>query len=817
VVLLLLLVSAVASSTGDVSGKVVDPQSLPVRGANVELRCGAEVVRTSTGDSGRFVLSPVPSQTTCVLSVTREGFAKITQRIKPGTTDPLLVRLRLAGVKEVVSVVATADPEIRQPIGSASIEGEQLFQLFGRTEDMIRYAGLLGGSGMTGTSVYVDGLPVTVMPSPELVGRIKVNSEPFSAEYGDGDVTQIQIVTRPAARRLRISPGGSLLGFGGGDGLREGLRSESSSGSLAVSGGVPRLPLTISGNLQATQYEREVAVQAVVSPDASRALGMAVPSDDAMASGRTRSGTISGFYTPGASVRAHVAYAASRSHSANVGVGGLVLPEAGLATTASTNSIHLSVGVIRGPLSFESGFVARNSGSLTKANSVARGLSVAGDFVAGGASIATQRSDRLAWTAKQVMRSSSSHPWAAGMEVSGASQSYLQVPNQLGVVEFESQESFSHALAGQATATFHVARGNGSIDYDGVTVAPFVQKTLIRRPRFQVDGGLRADYQSRIGMNLSPRLWAATEWRGLNVQGGGGLFTTFVPSSVFVNAISNDGHHLQQYLGVGTLLSNVEAGLTSRDIVTTTLSPDLRAARQAMQRVAVSRRAGHFTPSLEYTLTRDVHRLGADRLETGDGWMDVVDSNRSATRHRVKASLHYLHKAQSVTAHYEWLHAYDDGDGPFSYPERQGRFASEWARSAGLAPHSVTLASTLTLPHRVVAAVTDTWQSSAPYDITAGVDTDLNGIFNERNGRPRNSGDSPSQHVLSIHASRRFEFPYVRGWFGSRFRMNVGVHLDNLTSARNYTSIGSVAGSATFGTPLSATPGRSARFSLSID
>jgi hypothetical protein len=163
------------------------------------------------------------------------------------------------------------------------------------------------------------------------------------------------------------------------------------------------------------------------------------------------------------------------------------------------------------------------------------------------------------------------------------------------------------------------------------------------------------------------------------------------------------------------------------------------------------------------------------------------------------------------------LRAYDDGDGPFSYPERQGRFASEWARSAGLAPHSVTVASTLSLPHRVVAAITDTWQSSAPYDITAGVDTDLNGIFNERNGRPRNSGDSPSQHVLSLHASRRFEFPSVGGWFSSRFRMNVGVHLDNLTGAPNYTSIGSVAGSATFGTPLGAMPGRSARFSLSID
>jgi hypothetical protein len=451
------------------------------------------------------------------------------------------------------------------------------------------------------------------------------------------------------------------------------------------------------------------------------------------------------------------------------------------------------------------------------ANSTARGLSVAGSFVAGGASIATQSADRLMWTAKQVMRSSSSRPWAAGVEVNGSRHTYLQVPNPLGLIEFESQDSFAHALAGQATAIFHVARGNGLIEYDGVTLAPFVQKTVIRRSRVQIDGGVRADYQSRIGMTVSPRLWAATEWRGLNIQGGGGLFTTFVPSGVFVNAISNDGQHLHQYVAIGTSLSPADADLSGRDIIPTTLAPDLRAGRQFMERVSVSRRAGHFTPSIEYTVTRDTHRLGADRLDTGEGWIDVVESNRSATRHRLKASLQYLHKAQSVTAHYEWLHAYDNGDGPSSFPEHQGGFASEWARSAGLAPHSVTLASIFTLPHRVIAAVTDTWQSSAPYDITAGVDADLNGIFNERSGRPRNSGNSPSQNVLSLHASRRIEFPSVRGWFRNRVRMNVGVHLDNLTGAHNYTSLGSVAGSPTFGTPLGATPGRSARVSLSLD
>jgi hypothetical protein len=117
-----------------------------------------------------------------------------------------------------------------------------------------------------------------------------------------------------------------------------------------------------------------------------------------------------------------------------------------------------------------------------------------------------------------------------------------------------------------------------------------------------------------------------------------------------------------------------------------------------------------------------------------DGWVDVIESNRSAARHQVKARIGYVHNGKSVTAQYEFLRAFDDTDGPFSYPERQGQFGSEWARTSGLAPHAVTVASMLTFPRQIVAAITDTWQGVAPYDITSGFDSDRNGIFNERGG-----------------------------------------------------------------------------------
>jgi hypothetical protein len=494
-----------------------------------------------------------------------------------------------------------------------------------------------------------------------------------------------------------------------------------------------------------------------------------------------------------------------------------VLPAAGLESASSTTSTQAGVSGVRRRMLLEASFVARYASSSLRANSEAQGLSVGGQFMGGGASIARQDSDRLMWMAKQVTRSSSFHPWAIGVVLSGTSQSHLQVPNPLGSIEFESADTFAASLTGAPTATWLVARGNGSMAYRGFTMSPFVQKTLVRRNRIQLDGGMRADYQRQVGTVVSPRLWVATVWRGMEVQAGGGLFVTVVPDQVFVTAIFNDGHHLQQYMATAATLDELAANLASQAVVRTTLAPGLGAARQVMQRLAVARSTGPFTPSVEYTFTRDSGRLGSDRLSSGTEWVDVIDSDRSASRHRMKTSLRYTRMGQSLTGHYEWLRGFDNTDGPFSYPERQGHIASEWARSAGLAPHSVTVAANLRLPRGINAAVTHTWQRSIPYNITAGVDADRNGLFNERGGRLRNSGTGPAQHLLSVHASHRIQLPRVNGWFKERPRLSIGVHLDNLLNNRNYTSLGSVAGSATFGQPLRAASSRSARVSFNLD
>ena len=110
----------------------------------------------------------------------------------------------------------------------------------------------------------------------------------------------------------------------------------------------------------------------------------------------------------------------------------------------------------------------------------------------------------------------------------------------------------------------------------------------------------------------------------------------------------------------------------------------------------------------------------------------MIASNRSAVRHTLRTRVACRRGRHSFTGIYEWLGAFDDGDGPFTYSEHANDLAAEWAHTAGLPPHAIGVVSNLVLPVNVHVTVSDRWQSSALYNITAPSDVDGNGVFVDR-------------------------------------------------------------------------------------
>jgi hypothetical protein len=177
----------------------------------------------------------------------------------------------------------------------------------------------------------------------------------------------------------------------------------------------------------------------------------------------------------------------------------------------------------------------------------------------------------------------------------------------------------------------------------------------------------------------------------------------------------------------------------------------------------------------------------------------------------------YEWKGQSLVAHYEWIHSDDNTDGPFSYPEFQDNLGAEWARSSGFSPNNFTLVGNFKLPRAISLTVVEAARGSLPFNVISGTDPIGNGLFNDRAGRNRNSGDGPGFHSLSLYAFRRIPLPKFLLRSGERVYIDAGARMDNLLNNKNYLVYGPVLGSPLFDKPLAALPGRSFRVWFSFD
>jgi len=191
--------------------------------------------------------------------------------------------------------------------------------------------------------------------------------------------------------------------------------------------------------------------------------------------------------------------------------------------------------------------------------------------------------------------------------------------------------------------------------------------------------------------------------------------------------------------------------------------------------------------------------------------VDRISSDRTLRRHQTYVRASVRRRTDTIVAYYQHVWSFDDSDGPFVPPARQGDVIGEWARSAGVARHAAGVTGGLRLPGQIRVSLTAEARTGTAYTVLTGYDPEGLAVFTDRGGRPRNAGSLPAFCKVSLSASRRLSVPRA-AWL----TFDVGVRADNATDHRNVTSVGRVAGTPTFGVPLDATAGRSIRFWASL-
>ena len=218
----LIVSSAIAQTgTGTLRGTMTDDSGGVIPAADVTL-IGKGVTKTAQSQvDGSYVfqgLAPGPY----TVKVAFPGFAPVSKpvNITAGSNLVVPIQLVLAAEKQEITVAEQSTTALSvEPDNNATalvLRGEDLAALPDDPDDLSDALQALAGpgAGPNGGSIYIDGFSGGQLPPKESIREIRINQNPFSAEYDKLGFGRIEILTKPGSDKIRGS-----LGFNDSDGV----------------------------------------------------------------------------------------------------------------------------------------------------------------------------------------------------------------------------------------------------------------------------------------------------------------------------------------------------------------------------------------------------------------------------------------------------------------------------------------------------------------------------------------------------------------------------------------------------------------------
>ena len=211
----LVVASAIAQpGTGTLRGTMTDDSGGVIPAANVTLT-GKGVNRTAqTQVDGSYVFQGLaPGQYNVVVSF--PGFAPINKPVNVAAGGNVVVPIQMvvAASKQEITVADQSTTALSvEPDNNATalvLRGEDLAALPDDPDDLSDALQALAGpgAGPNGGSIYIDGFSGGQLPPKESIREIRINQNPFSAEYDKLGFGRIEILTKPGTDKIRGSFG----------------------------------------------------------------------------------------------------------------------------------------------------------------------------------------------------------------------------------------------------------------------------------------------------------------------------------------------------------------------------------------------------------------------------------------------------------------------------------------------------------------------------------------------------------------------------------------------------------------------------------
>ncbi len=200
--------AATPAAVSAIHGHIADPTGALIPGATVTITnaLGVAVKSTTSDASGSYSVTGL-APGGYIVQATVEGFAPFTSttlQLAAGQTKRVEVSMAIEANEQSVTVTdEEGAPEVSTDAGSNAsaivLKGKDLDALSDDPDELSNELTALAGpsAGPNGGQIYIDGFTGGTLPPKSAIREIRINQNPFSAEFDRIGYGRIEILTKP--------------------------------------------------------------------------------------------------------------------------------------------------------------------------------------------------------------------------------------------------------------------------------------------------------------------------------------------------------------------------------------------------------------------------------------------------------------------------------------------------------------------------------------------------------------------------------------------------------------------------------------------
>jgi len=771
--------AALAQQPGStVRGTVADPDSAVIPGATVTLTpASGKALTTQSQSDGSYIVRNVPAGTYSV-TVTMNGFATFVRqgvRIAAGQTLTVDAKMAIQEQDQTVQVTAqtnTLSVDQDSNASSTVMKGKDLDALSDDPDELSSELTALAGpaAGPNGGQIYVDGFTGGQLPPKASIREIRINQNPFSAQYDRLGYGRVEVFTKPGTDKYHgnFQLNGNDSSFNTGNPLLNTTGTQQPPYHTILGFGNLTGPLASWASFSVGGSSRTIQDNAIVNGTVLSSATSAIcqPGDTTCVSTPYQAAVPIPQSRWDISPRLDLAlgekntltirYQHEQNNQTNNGVGSFVTASAGSNTASTENTLQMSdTQIVNSHVINETRFEFERDTSSVTALSTDASLSLQGNFTTGGSAAGSSNDVQNHY---EVQNYTSVQLKKNFMRLGGrlriTTDSNTATANPNGSFTYSSIANYKANIPSQ----FSLTKVNSGTKATSVDLGVYAEDDWKPRPNLTISYGIRYEVQNFLGEHhdFAPRLsfaYGLGSAKGTPktvLRGGFGIFYDRFQLANQLTTVQQNGINQIQSTAVfstppalicsPTTISNCLTGAATGN-TTYTAASNLRSPYTMQFAIGADQQLFKgATVSVNYLHATGVHQFISQNVNvpanggSGSGAVEKqfqseadFRQNQVIVNFNLRNSRYY-----SLFGYYALNFAKSDTAGVTSFPSVPGDIHADYGRATFDTRNRLFLGGSINAPYHVTLSPFILAFSGTPYNITTGTDVNGDSIFNDR-------------------------------------------------------------------------------------